>query len=302
MKSPPRSHAPAAATPDFFSRHVSASRRFYLGMNPPSGDALTVACGGYEQCTPDYAIHRSTFPYYTIEFVVKGSGALRLRGREYELRPGRLFGYGPGIPHDILNVRGEALAKYFVNFRGRKSLPLLQSCGLTPGSVAQIFPPNEVQELFDELIRCGLKNTRHTPELCSKLLECLALQIAESRAPLEGAETRAFTTYQECRQLILNNFVRLRTLSETARECRADAAYLCRLFRRYDHQSPYQYLLRLKMNLAAEILQQPGALVKQVGEHVGFDDPFHFSHAFKSVFGLSPDAFRWLRWSGQSDE
>jgi AraC-like DNA-binding protein len=67
------------------------------------------------------------------------------------------------------------------------------------------------------------------------------------------------------------------------------------LFRRYDHQSPYQYLLRLRMNLAAEQLHQPGALVKQVAEQTGFDDPFHFSRAFKSVFGLSPDAFRRLR-------
>ncbi len=72
-------------------------------------------------------------------------------------------------------------------------------------------------------------------------------------------------------------------------------AYLCRLFRRYDHQSPYQYLLRLKMNLAAEILQRPDALVKQVAEAIGFSDPFHFSRSFKTVFGLSPDAFRRLR-------
>ena len=68
-----------------------------------------------------------------------------------------------------------------------------------------------------------------------------------------------------------------------------DVAYLCRLFQRYDHQSPYQLLLRLKMNFAAEWLQQPGALVKQVAERAGFTDPFHFSREFKSVFGVAPD-------------
>jgi AraC-like DNA-binding protein len=71
--------------------------------------------------------------------------------------------------------------------------------------------------------------------------------------------------------------------------------YLCRLFRRYDNQSPYQYLLRLKMSRAAERLKQPGALVKQVAEEAGYDDPFHFSRVFASVFGLSPTAFRGLR-------
>jgi AraC-like DNA-binding protein len=215
------------------------------------------------------------------------------------LQPGRLFAYGPGVPQDIVSNPAEPLAKYFVNFTGRRSLALLRSCHLPPGRALQIFPPNEVQGVFDELIRCGLKDTRHTSDLCVKLLECLALQIQESRAPLEGAETRAFTTYQNCRQYIQNNFLQLKTLDQIVEARRVDAAYLCRLFRRYDHQSPYQYLLRLKMNQAAEFLQQPGALVKQVAEHVGFSDPFHFSRTFKSVFGLSPDSFRRLRWSGQ---
>ena len=50
------------------------------------------------------------------------------------------------------------------------------------------------------------------------------------------------------------------------------------------------------MNLAAEWLQQPDALVKQVAERAGFSDPFHFSRAFKSVLGLSPaDIFRRMR-------
>ena len=53
--------------------------------------------------------------------------------------------------------------------------------------------------------------------------------------------------------------------------------------------------MRLKMNLAAEWLQQPGALVKQVAERAGFTDQFHFSRAFKSVLGVAPDVFRRLR-------
>jgi AraC-like DNA-binding protein len=53
--------------------------------------------------------------------------------------------------------------------------------------------------------------------------------------------------------------------------------------------------MRHKMNQAAECLQDPAVLVKQVAAELGFDDPFHFSRAFKTVFGLSPEAFRRLR-------
>lgn len=53
--------------------------------------------------------------------------------------------------------------------------------------------------------------------------------------------------------------------------------------------------MRLKMNVAAVRLHAPGTLVKQVAAELGFSDPFHFSRAFKSIFGLSPEAFRRLR-------
>ncbi len=283
------------AAPEFFSPQVSAARRFYLDLKPSGKIPLAVVCGGVEYCTADYAIRRTTFPYHSIEFVVRGRGALVLAGKPCALQPGRVFSYGPGIPHEITTENGETFVKYFVDFSGTGARALLRTCGFIPGRVAQVFPPHGLQVYFDELIRCGLKNSSHSPALCAKLLEALALKIAESRAPLAGAETLAFATFQNCRGYITQHYRRLKTLAQIAAECRVNSAYLCRLFQRYDHQSPYQFLLRLKMNFAAELLQQPGALVKQVAEQAGFGDPFHFSRAFKSVFGLAPDAFRRIR-------
>jgi AraC-like DNA-binding protein len=49
------------------------------------------------------------------------------------------------------------------------------------------------------------------------------------------------------------------------------------------------------MNAAAEQLAQPGALVKNVAADFGFTNPFHFSRVFKSMFAVSPEAFRKMR-------
>jgi AraC-like DNA-binding protein len=297
MKDRTQSKSGAGAAPDFFSPQVSEARRFYLDLNPPRSRRLTVICGGVERSAPGYAIHRTTFPFYSIEYVARGRGTVRLQGRDHTLQPGRLFSYGPGIRHDIAAAPADPLVKYFVDFSGTAARQLLRRCKLAPGTLSEVFPPDGIQALFDELIQSGLRGTRHAGELCARLLECLALKISDSGAPLEGAETLSFTTYRECREHIQKNFTRLKTLQQTAQECRVDGAYLCRLFKRYDHQSPYRYLLRLKMNLAAERLQQPGALAKQVAEQVGFSDPLSFSRAFKGVFGLSPQALRKLRFS-----
>lgn len=286
---------PAATPPDFFSAQVSAARRFYLNLQPPRGTQLAVVCGGVEHCATDYEIQRDTFPFYSIEYVARGEGNLKLGKRSHELKPGIIFAYGPGIRQHITSNPQKPLVKYFVDFAGTQSLQWLQRSRLASGKVSEVFPPNEIQPLFDELIRSGQRGTRHSPELCRQLLGCLGVKLLEARAPLQSGESPAFATYQTCRQFIAEHFHRLRTLEETAKECHVDTAYLCRLFRRYDHQSPYLFLTRLKMNAAAGQLQQPGALVKNVAADLGFTNPFHFSRVFKSIFGISPDAFRKLR-------
>lgn len=281
--------------PEFFSAHVAQARRFYLNLAPARDVALAVVCGGREHCTRDYVIQRSSFPYYSIELVAQGRGTATLQGVEHPLQAGKLFCYGPGVRQHIATDPAEPLVKYFVDFSGTKAPGLLAACGLKPGDALQLTAPGEVQNVFDQLIDNGLRATRYSAEICAKLLEYLSLKAAELSAPTEGVESPAFLTYQKCRQHIQQHFQRLRTLDQLARECHVNSAYLCRLFRRFDHQSPYQYLVRLKMNAAAESLHEPGALIKQVAEQSGFGDPFHFSRAFKSVFGLSPAAFRKLR-------
>jgi AraC-like DNA-binding protein len=149
-----------------------------------------------------------------------------------------------------------------------------------------------VQALFDELIEISLGLNPGRAERCSRLLECLTLKIQGMHLPEAGLEIPAFQTYRYCREHIGRHFQRLRTLAQIAEECNVDGAYLCRLFRRHDRQSPYHSLLRLKVNLAAELLQRPASLIKQVAEQAGFAAPFHFSRRFKNLLGVSPAALR----------
>lgn len=280
--------AASAASPDFFSTQVSEARRFYLNLAPPHRTALCVVSGGVEHCSPDYAVGRRTFPFYSVEYVASGECRLKFRNREQILQPGSVFSYGPGIAHEIGARPERPLVKYFMDFSGSKAAGLLTAAGLRPGTVTSVFPPGEIQPLFDEIIRNGQRGTEGAPAICRQLLEGLLLKIQDAHAPLPGRNALAYGTYQQCREHLQRHFLRLRSVAQAAEECHVDDTYFCRLFQRFDHQSPYRYLTRLKMHHAAGRLQQPGAMVKQVAEECGFANQFHFSRVFKSVFGLSP--------------
>jgi len=283
------------SVPEFFSSQVSEANRFYLDTSLRSRRPLTVVCGGCEHCQPDYRINRSDFPFYCIEFVARGKGALILRDSKCALFAGRVFSYGPGIAHLITTESDDPLVKYFVDFIGPDAGKLLQKYGPVPGHVIQVASPEVILRIFDDLIKNGGTDSPYTPLLCATILQQLILKTAETAVVEHAHITAAFSTYQSSRELIRKNCLTLRSLDEIAEKCRIDNAYLCRLFKRFDSQSPYQYLMRLKMNVAAQRLQAPNALVKEVAYELGFGDPFHFSRVFKRVFGMSPSTFKWLR-------
>lgn len=274
--------------PKFFSAQIAEAKRFHLQLRPASGKRLSIVSGGVEHCADDYAIHRGTFAFYGLEFVTGGRGSLTLAGKTMRLVPGTVFSYGPGVAHDIVTDPDEPLIKYFVDFAGRDGLRLLRQVPLPPGSAIQTSAPAEIMPIFDELIRNGLKNTRQSMRICAALLEALLLKLAETHVPVGSVESAAFETYQRCRRELEQHALRIRSLEELADRCRLDVAYVCRLFRRFGHESPYQHLMRLKMSHAAARMQNPGTLVKEVAAELGFSDPYHFSRAFKMVFGMSP--------------
>ncbi|MCP4609610.1 MAG: AraC family transcriptional regulator [Planctomycetes bacterium] len=281
--------------PEFFSDQVLKANRFYLDTHPRKRWPLKVVCGGCEHCRPGYRINRSDFPFYSIEFVARGKGSVSLRDSEYNLYAGRVFSYGPGIAHVITTDADDPLVKYFVDFIGPEAQNMLQKFAPNLGQVAQVASPEAILRIFDDLIKNGQNGSSYTPLICTAILQQLILKTAETSIVEHTHTSAAFYTYQNSREIIRKNCLTFRSLDQIAEDCHIDSAYLCRLFKRFDNQSPYQYLMRLKMNVAAQRLQTPNTSVKEVAFQLGFNDPFHFSRAFKRIFGMPPSTFKSLR-------
>ena len=102
--------------PEFFSKQVRTARRFFRPEELSADTAgYHVVSGGVEICIPGYEVNRSDFSYWAMELVSSGRGSLVLNGREFNLMPGSVYAYGPGIRHRIAADKGEALEKYFID-------------------------------------------------------------------------------------------------------------------------------------------------------------------------------------------
>ena len=82
------------------------------------------------------------------------------------------------------------------------------------------------------------------------------------------------------------------TLEELGEVSGYSAQHLNRLFKQTVGVTPLQYLLRLRMDRAAQLLVDGQWTVAAVGQAVGYDSPFYFSRVFRKHFGLSPSQYQ----------
>lgn len=65
-----------------------------------------------------------------------------------------------------------------------------------------------------------------------------------------------------------------------------------RVFKEHTGKSPYQYLMRLRIEKSRELLKNTRYSVEEVARRCGFVNAGHFATVFKRFFNLSPTEFR----------
>jgi len=71
------------------------------------------------------------------------------------------------------------------------------------------------------------------------------------------------------------------------------APYLSKLFKLYRGMPLIEYVSFLKIEKAKQLIRSdPNLLAKEIGELLGFADPFYFSRLFKKIEGVSPSEYR----------
>lgn len=81
------------------------------------------------------------------------------------------------------------------------------------------------------------------------------------------------------------------TIDDMARRAGLSPSRFTVLFKQHFRLTPHQYLLRLRLEHAQELLKD-GQAIKLVSEYCGFTDVHHFAKTFKSAIGVTPGKYR----------
>lgn len=92
---------------------------------------------------------------------------------------------------------------------------------------------------------------------------------------------------------VYKNYPKKITLGDISKNVGLCKEYISRLFLKEMGINLFQYILKVRMVKAGEILQHnPSVRIKKVASDVGFDNPYFFSSKFKEFYGVSPNQYR----------
>ena len=69
-------------------------------------------------------------------------------------------------------------------------------------------------------------------------------------------------------------------------------SWFLRNFKQILKKSPMQYLLSIRINNAAVLLETTDYNINEISTIVGYDNPLYFSRLFRKQKGLSPSDYR----------
>jgi len=262
----------------------------YEACEDPLLAPLIVNKAGMFRRARGHWIERAWIDDYNLIYCIDGGGWLRYRGRSMDIHRGDLL-VVPREAHAYGAASSDPWTIQWLHLRGSMVTELLALAGFSNDTpVRHIGVLNELQSMFANVLRtlqAGHDHVHllHAANQARPLLSFLVLQ-------RQGIGERAGDRIAASLRLMQQQINEPLTLAQLAAPSGLSVSHFSRRFREEIGHSPIDYFLRLKVDIARELLVTTDRTVVDIGRELGYDDPYHFSRMFKKIAGLAPTNYR----------
>ena len=264
----------------------------------PTSEPLQLAFMEAGECLrfPNGTRHQKAIPYTIVAQAVEGTYEVRCNGHHEVIEKGGVFVVPTHAPVDITHWtgrRGVMAARWLhlrfslwglIDFLSLYEIPLVlpMLTSLRLGKVIrsvlklQADPPN------DGSLMVGRN------ELALRALRLICDCAEPKEENLVAPEQRLRAVFLHIQQ----NLPGLISVESLARIAHLSPAQFHSVFKQKTGVSPMRYVRQIRLDAASRYLAVGDRTLSEIAESVGFGDPFHFSHAFKARFRISPREYR----------
>lgn len=132
--------------------------------------------------------------------------------------------------------------------------------------------------------------------LADSIMEAIRLHLLATMVPAERARPARTTLDANARQMLIGSVREhldaAHSLDSMAGLVGLDAPRFLTAFRAAFGTTPYQFVMRQRLDAAMRMLVESGAPITEIALSVGFATPSHFADIFRQKVGMSPRRYR----------
>ncbi|MCD9020788.1 helix-turn-helix transcriptional regulator [Cohnella silvisoli] len=268
-------------------------------INPsPIEGEITVLFSGEGQPRSLHKMGPTIHDYYLIHTVLSGQGEFNVRDQRYRCNAGDTFIIFPGELFSYQADEHQPWQYVWIAFVGHGAAALMDSIGISRDDPVITGSPNpNIREYYSRLHSCFQSDS--LPELSNLesggWVRLLFQQLGLAKRRLEAANPPAVSlidhTMKQAIQFLTLQFSQTISIEHMSNVLGYHRTHLCKLFKQTTGLSPMQYLLKIRMERAEQLLTTP-MTIDQVASSVGFGDALYFSRKFRKWRGQSPSEYR----------
>ena len=254
---------------------------------------------GWEQCAPLHSFGPFIRNHYLFHYVISGRGFLDSTApdgtvRHYDLEAGQGFLICPGQITTYSADQVQPWKYVWLEFDSLRAAGYLNEAGLS--AMQPIYKPQSTEQA--ERVRDIMLYIADHPQdsfLCLVGHLCLLLdaliQSSSTRQEAHRAQLRDFYV-QEAISYMELHYQRNITIEEIANACRLNRSYFSKLFKEKQGCPPQEFLIRLRLSKAAELLLNTTMSISSIAAACGYPNQLHFSRVFRERYGAPPREWR----------
>ena len=272
----------------FPENNIADLQTVYQGPSPYHLDYC-----GYEHCKSGYSFGPYIRSSYLLHIVIHGKGTYCVDGKTYSISKGQLFLISPGITTTYQADIEEPWGYYWIGFSGYQATYILKQMGFT--EAMPVISMNDLSPLIECIERMFLSDKITFANELQRTAELLTFftHVINSRPQNQLTARHSKSEYAEmAMRYISNNFSRKIQISELADHIGVDRSYLSKSFHTEYQMSPQEYLVRLRMQQAATLLENPDHPISYIAMKCGYPDALAFTKIFRQRMGCSPSQYR----------
>lgn len=230
----------------------------------------------------------------TLLFCVSGCGWCYLRGRHASVCPGDVLVIPAGQAHSYGAAEKNPWSAYWVHVEGTNVTEQLDALGIdTGGNILRHGNDPNLAALFVELLdvldeSCDKASLTYGANVVRHMLSMMIRRQKEVCRPTEDANQRVAASIS----YMTRNLAQPIDISQLCRMTGLSPSHYSTLFKRQTGEAPARYLIRMRMQAAAEMLRNTNQEIKVVAARLGYRDPLYFSRVFSGVLGIPPTEYR----------